>query len=145
VTALDVDAVEARANAATLPPWGVRVDEPGQTDPVVERHFEFFGMQVEHVATTETPEDAIFIATARDDIPALVGEVRRLRLALADEQQRDGSARAARVRELEAAARVDYAALRADVDNVSVAELAAAEARVVALAEAADVYEGRAF
>jgi len=73
-TMLDHDAIEARANAATLGPWTVSrsSSHPG------ERHIEAgLGAGV-YVAMDVAADDASFIATARADIPALVAQVRVL-------------------------------------------------------------------
>ena len=79
-TALDLDAIEARANAATSGPWEVEAaavvcdryedERPGVCGP-------------HDVDWPLLAEDAEFIAHARTDVPALVAEVRRLRAALA--------------------------------------------------------------
>lgn len=70
---LNLDAIEALVNAASLGPWrvahgcvyGVRTHGDGDEDP--------------EIAECIDGADAIFIAAARDDVPALVAEVRRLR------------------------------------------------------------------
>lgn len=99
VTALDLDAIEARANAATRGPWitGVRwedpvdnywlpinrpssdPEDPHQPDRIALIRYETCGFQYPHF---EALSDAAFIANARQDVPALVAEVRRLRAAL---------------------------------------------------------------
>jgi hypothetical protein len=77
-TELDLDAIEARANAATEGPWVAHPDglvwteRPIPGDPVS--------------GSTEV-EDAEFIAAARADVPALVAEVRRLRAELEQARQ----------------------------------------------------------
>lgn len=67
----DLDAIEARANAATEGPWAADRLE-GNLDSLYSRVAEV-GMWLE--------ADAEFIAHARADVPALVAEVRRLRAA----------------------------------------------------------------
>jgi len=84
MTDLDLDAIQARADAATDGPWTLhrtstlyinghtgyylrRDDQPGQIFPL-----------------TCLPGDAEFIAHARQDVPDLVAEIRRLRAELAD-------------------------------------------------------------
>lgn len=84
----ELDAIEARANAATLGPWRAfyNVDEPfedeepqsawcvmGNTTPADYR------VVCRTVRTTKPDEghDAEFMAAARQDVPALVAEVRR--------------------------------------------------------------------
>ena len=71
---LDLDAIEARANAATPGPWTVSrsSSHPG------ERHIEAgLGAGV-YVAMDVGADDAAFIGAARTDIPALVARVREL-------------------------------------------------------------------
>lgn len=62
---LDLDAIRARAEAATEGPW-FAWDRAVGWNIVITR-----------------PEDAAFIAAARTDVPALLAEVERLREALA--------------------------------------------------------------
>ncbi len=82
MTDKELKAIEARANAATVGPWNTGEEEsnPGRCRgiwPGDEEHLE--------IVTTDSgvygPKmpDAIFIAAARSDVPALVAEVRRLR------------------------------------------------------------------
>jgi hypothetical protein len=71
MTALNLDAIEARANAATKGPWDLHRKGilAGVTDPDGDGYI------------AEPPlrwTDAEFIAAARQDVPALVAEVRRL-------------------------------------------------------------------
>ena len=79
--ALDVDTIEARANAATPGPWKER-ESIWCGSFAVEGPFGFDMNQTERrkpYILLDSPSDATFIAHAREDIPALVGEVRRLR------------------------------------------------------------------
>lgn len=70
---LDLDAIEARANAATPGPWRVGATyDPEINVDVTNADGNLVG-----------PKDEDFIAAAREDVPALVAEVRRLRAALA--------------------------------------------------------------
>lgn len=77
---LDVDAIEARANAATPGPWKLW----GMT-VMTDRHGTGDVADCDDIAFTADPDrglrtfNADFIAHAREDIPALVAEVRRLR------------------------------------------------------------------
>lgn len=76
---IDLDAIEARAKAATPGPWRVnpRVEaDPGETDG----HGWLAGppAAIEYEAALFN-RDADFIAAAREDVPALIAEVRRLR------------------------------------------------------------------
>ena len=88
LTAADLDTIEQRANAATEGPW--EYDGGGE----ITQHFslpEPWAMVVStdvacmaycyggSAAGVERDEDAEFIAHARDDVPALLAEVRRLR------------------------------------------------------------------
>ena len=81
---LDLDAIEVRANAATDGPWEapdqllipcVRgVSDHGNTIRVCQ-----FGWNNSPDAKRRDANNAVFIAHAREDVPALVAEVRRLR------------------------------------------------------------------
>jgi hypothetical protein len=74
--ALDLDAITARADAATEGPWNLYRD--GILCGVADSTDGFI---------CEPPmrwTDAAFVAHAREDLPALVAEVRRLREALAE-------------------------------------------------------------
>jgi hypothetical protein len=81
--ALDLDAIEARANAATPGPWEAsrQIGKKGHCyvaqvfGPDALGGLSLAQMDVLPNATT----DAAFIAAARADVPALVAEVRRLR------------------------------------------------------------------
>lgn len=90
----ELKAIEARANAATKAPWRVAyanvtsADVEGPLDEdLVSRNY---GGRAQYLTA-----DAEFIAHAREDIPALVAEVRRLRSelerALAAKMQEPGS------------------------------------------------------
>lgn len=74
---LDLDAIQARADAVTPGPWCV---EPWSDDysSVMAISCETCGITI---CRTDQParDDLLFIAAAIDDIPALVAEVRRLR------------------------------------------------------------------
>jgi hypothetical protein len=78
---VDLDAIEARANAATPGPW--KVNKRGHigggefgTDPVV---INGEGIEPFFELGASGPDNSSFIAHARQDIPALIAEVRRLR------------------------------------------------------------------
>ena len=88
MTAADLDAIEQRANAATEGSW--EYDGCGE----IIQHFSLPEPWATVVSTdvacmaycyggsaagVERDEDAEFIAHARDDVPALLAEVRRLR------------------------------------------------------------------
>ncbi len=77
MTDLDLDAIEARANAAAPgPPWGWAVSDDRRWVDVTARGHDRV------IATTYDDDLAAFIAHARTDVPALVAEVRRLRESL---------------------------------------------------------------
>ena len=67
---LDLDAIEARAHAATPGPW-----RPAGPDGDAVA-------QMGSARRIRSLEDAAFIAAARTDVPALLAEVRRLRASL---------------------------------------------------------------
>ncbi|MGN7133404.1 hypothetical protein ACTHQY_09035 [Rhodococcoides corynebacterioides] len=69
-TALDLDAIEARADAATVGPWTLI----GGGEYVTGA-----GLLVAPDDGGVSSDDAEFIAHARTDVPVLVAEVRRLR------------------------------------------------------------------
>jgi hypothetical protein len=79
---LDLDAIEARAAAATPAPWS----RGGNADPGEVIYGEggtLISVGWEGDGGVIRPEtDGEFIAHARQDVPALVAEVRRLREAL---------------------------------------------------------------
>lgn len=73
----DLGEIEARAAAATPAPWHVELSDHGYPQRIATR-----GAVL--VAETFTgphhlPTDAVFIASAREDVPRLVAEVRALR------------------------------------------------------------------
>lgn len=95
VTPAELDAILARADAATPGPWRV-IFEPeaygtlgGEMDP--DRVHNIFGGPDERTRIVETDggcypprkPDAIFIAHARTDVPALVADNRKLQAKLA--------------------------------------------------------------
>ena len=84
--ALDLGAIEARVNAAVPGPWtNERHDYEGSNGPTFVR-FVAAGPNY-RVAEDVTKEDGDFIAHAREDVPTLVAEVRRLRDALAESEK----------------------------------------------------------
>jgi hypothetical protein len=66
-TALDLDAIEARANAATDGPWRLSED-----------YNDIHASDGDHLASYWHTADGAFIAHARTDVPALLAEVRHL-------------------------------------------------------------------
>lgn len=84
---LDIEAIDARANAATPGPWKPLRSHISGAMTVIgndDRGCVAIGLNhgVEHHIA-----DGIFIAHARADVPALVAEVRRLKAALSDVAQ----------------------------------------------------------
>jgi hypothetical protein len=71
--ALDLDAIEARANAATPGPW-----VQSQRDMWMVYRDGGGTPEIDVGGGYDIKEDATFIAAARSDVPALVAEVRRL-------------------------------------------------------------------
>jgi hypothetical protein len=84
---LDLDAIEARTNAATPAPWSW---------PMCNGLFggsegEEFVVAAIHDAGPVSAADAQFIANARTDVPALIAEIRKLRAQLHDAGLPDGN------------------------------------------------------
>lgn len=76
-TTLDLDAIEARCDAAWSPaPWWNESGVVHANDPSLWTEANHACV---HVANCMDPGDADFIAAARTDVPALAREVRRLR------------------------------------------------------------------
>lgn len=92
MTELDLEAIKARCEAATPGPWHHRstpnsfVTDPDKYSIVVDAgiYEDLSREQQELIARN----NRIFSAHARDDVPALVAEVERLRAALAKESDR---------------------------------------------------------
>lgn len=106
ITNEELDEIEERANAATPGPWHVRrLDDEDAMNLVAistipdtglgERWPEFHHDQIVAATLVQQPryvdiaddrwdENARFIASARQDIPRLVAEIRRLRNLLPD-------------------------------------------------------------
>lgn len=79
--ALDLDAIEAVANAATPAPWEAYYTVHG--DPyVAQQGRPKFGVVVSTAPDDYGRADAEFIAASREAVPALIAEVRRLRADL---------------------------------------------------------------
>jgi hypothetical protein len=68
---LDLDAIEERVNEATPGPW--------ETGMRGARKNVYPLLSSDAVAYTSGTDDADFIAHAREDVPKLIAEVRRLR------------------------------------------------------------------
>lgn len=81
---IDLDTIEARANAATRGPWRAFYDDYERGTWLVSQ-VDSEGLIHDDgiiVASGVPAADADFVAAAREDIPALVAEVRRLRDAI---------------------------------------------------------------
>lgn len=78
----ELDAIEARANAATAGPWSWQIDNASGTHANVREPDFADGTPGNHIIFMGHPGTAEFIAHAREDIPQLAAEVRRLREAL---------------------------------------------------------------
>jgi hypothetical protein len=84
---LDLDAIEARASSATPGPWEARQNAPTMSGAVW--NLRVAGEPGVKAMVTEYQHgsaNADFIAHAREDVPALVAEVRRLRSFAAEVQ-----------------------------------------------------------
>lgn len=78
MTPAELDAIEARASAATPGPWVFALPTQGGFVVWVQAtHLGPCRMMVD-VTCVENENDAAFIAACRTDVPALVTEVRRL-------------------------------------------------------------------
>jgi hypothetical protein len=92
VTPEELAAIKARAEAATPGPWGTNefLYAPGEWSMAiapVNGHGGWIGGGVAVAFPHEDghqAQDATFIAASREDVPALVAEVERLRQALED-------------------------------------------------------------
>ena len=94
MTDIDLDAIEARANAATPGPWFS--NEPGGsscggplTQPYISRKVQnadgrAVNLVVAEITMAGDMELADFIAHSRTDVPALIAEIRRLRARVAE-------------------------------------------------------------
>lgn len=99
---LDLDAIQARADAATPGPW--TVEEGAGAEGLRDGWWEYerracnVETDLEFVTTdgdgmgASSRADAEFIAHARTDVPALIAEVRRLRDELAQAEMRADAA-----------------------------------------------------
>ena len=80
---IDLDAIEARANAATAGPWSIDyIEHTGEHGILINEPDGTLGCAGRLVANWLTYSNAEFVAHAREDIPALIEEIRRLRAAV---------------------------------------------------------------
>ena len=128
--ALDLDAIEARANAATDGPWR----HGNWSDHLGDRRVISGGdgcYEVERLDIMRA-HDAEFIAHARGDVPDLVAKVRRLTEEAATQREWFEAADAAAERRLDQSIAWMERAEAAEAEVVTLrARLAAVEARVV--------------
>jgi len=84
MTELDLDAIRARAEAATEEPWRAWLDErrPNERTATVETAYIRDSYDPELITDWCWDADAEFIAHARSDVPNLLTEVERLRAAV---------------------------------------------------------------
>jgi hypothetical protein len=78
----ELAAIEARANAATPGPWTDDLAKCGSQQARGEDSLYFQPTGPESRTATQSEADRLFIAHARSDIPALIAEVRFLRMRL---------------------------------------------------------------
>jgi hypothetical protein len=80
---MDLDAIEARAKAATPGPWSYRKNRYRENSWVISRDAPA-GRSMRVIHYVNDPEDdqehvdGVFVAHAREDIPALIAQLRRL-------------------------------------------------------------------
>lgn len=86
MTLAELDEIEARAKAATEGPWTVETRAgrlSGEQLLVIQSQKRLWVSEIDVSGDDKGgPSDALFIAAARADVPALVDEVRRLRAEL---------------------------------------------------------------
>jgi hypothetical protein len=128
---LDLDVIKARADAATEGPWTALTTGVAGGDHwyVCDLDQSIASIHASDGEDEERREpDAEFIAAARTDVPELLAEVTRLRAeltqaeadvaslcALRDQQEREGAARLARIKDIQD----DRAALTAERDALA--------------------------
>ena len=77
MTEQELAEIEARANAAKEGPWQIQRDSTGAPCEVI--HLSGSGIYAFVTSIPKTQGDIEFVAHAREDVPALIAEVRRLR------------------------------------------------------------------
>ena len=78
MTALDLVAIAARANAATKGPWVWQTNDKGYPQQIVGNDDGLTLVAETFIGPEHFPSEAEFIAHARTDVPALVATLRRL-------------------------------------------------------------------
>lgn len=91
ITDAELNAMQARADAATEGPWTARIYTPGKQEDGTYSWNDGGSVRSmdgqEHIASLFTAADAEFMASARTDVPRLIAEVRRLRERLGDQKE----------------------------------------------------------
>jgi DNA-directed RNA polymerase subunit RPC12/RpoP len=94
---LDLEAIMARANAATIGPWETVHNDTYVSGPTIDHDWDWIigDLIVEDGETqadyrgTRIKENCIFVANARQDIPALFNEVKALRARISELEAKD--------------------------------------------------------
>lgn len=86
MTEIDLEAIEARANAATEGPWIIKKSVMAEAEIVGNDGEAVVQADGETGVASFELKDGEFIAHARTDIPALIAEVRRLRERLIEQE-----------------------------------------------------------
>lgn len=80
--ALDLDIIEARANAATKGPWRWQANDKGYPQEIVGNDDGLILVAQTITGPEHFPSEAEFIAHARTDVPALVAALREAETTL---------------------------------------------------------------
>ena len=80
--ALDLDAIEARANAATKGPWAWQANDKGYPQQIVGNDDGLVLVAETFTGPEHFPAEAEFIAHARTDVPALIAALREAQIKL---------------------------------------------------------------
>lgn len=80
MSAIDLEAIEARADAATAGPWRIDTFDIGPLASICSTTRDYPGGWVETAKSFGA--DAVFIAASREDVPGLVARVKELEAAL---------------------------------------------------------------
>ncbi len=87
---VDIEAIRARANAATPGPWGTGHNDTYVSGPLTDGEWDWIigdipvddGQEQEDYRGHRIKENCIFVANARQDVPALCDDVEALRYTL---------------------------------------------------------------
>lgn len=86
MTDAELDEIERLANEATPGPWCVSPWDYGSILLNYSKELESSVARYEHPTEVDaTRADCVFMSKAREDVPRLIAEVRRLQAALEDE------------------------------------------------------------